>query len=252
MKYWLIVGIKDRKFCPYILQKIRSFETPPDAEVSTLVVETGEAVGCWDRESGDTILQCNEAGVVPFLNMALTWLKEHAGPEDWFVRIDADDYYGPEYLLEVQRSKLLGRVCSGLPACYVWTEEDKLYFCQGLNSANAGVPGGTLAGNIERAEFFRSRNAWGEDGNWCQDMSEIGYQVGTRAPTHYAMRRWPGHAHTFPIRGEELPHVWLCDAQYLGDWEESKVLRGETQGTFVEPSPELALAHYRRALEALT
>lgn len=248
MKYWLIVGIKDRKFEASIAEMIRSFEVPPEAAVGVLVVETGEAVGCWKPDESAVVRVQNIRGVVAFLNTALLWLKENAGPDDWFVRIDSDDYYGPKYLLEVDASRRAGAVCSGIASCFVRTEDDHLYFCKGLNPARAGVPGGTLAGNIEVAEFFRSEQAWGEDSNWCQDMDEIGWTVMGRHHAHYAMCRWSGHIHTFPVRGHELPHVWLCNAQDMGSWDESVVLEGKTEGTPVEPSPELALAHFHRTL----
>src|SRR5690606_20015451 len=119
----------------------------------------------------------NIRGVVAFLNTALLWLKENAGPDDWFVRIDSDDYYGPKYLLEVDASRRAGAVCSGLASCFVRTEDDHLYFCTGLIHARAGVPGGRIEVNIEVAEFLRSVQVWSEDACMSQDMDMIGWTV---------------------------------------------------------------------------
>src|SRR5690606_22264264 len=114
MKYWLIVGIKDRKFEAGIAETIRSFDLPPSAEVGILVIETGEAVGCWKPDANTVVRVQNIRGVVAFLNTALLWLKENAKPDEWFVRIDTDDYYGTKYLLEVDASRRAGAVCSGI------------------------------------------------------------------------------------------------------------------------------------------
>lgn len=245
MKYWLIVGLKDSKFAQPIAAYIQRMVGGLEFEI--VVVETGEGIGAWGKiANSGAILRCEEPGVVPFLNKALKYIRTHGDPADWVVRLDADDYYGQYYLSNIDNVRRRGADATGLPDVFVRTEEDRLFFCEGKNAARAGVVGGTIAGRLGCFLNFRSDEAWGEDQNWCQDMHAAHVKIHPREPNSYAMWRHEGHAHTWPVRGEEIVHIWPCDAYDLGDWMALKVDWGQIDGALVKPDPRMCIAAVQR------
>ena len=243
MKYWLIIGIKDPQFNSTIASHVDAMSL--SFNTKNVIVETGEGVGSWTDDG--QILQCHKKGVVPFLNMALEYIRGVASDDDWIVRIDADDYYGPSYLADIDEVRRSGFVATAMSSNYVKTETGHMYFCQGRATASRGAPGGTIAGRVADFMDFWSEGACGEDVNWCQDMTRAGLRVEDRGPRGYSLCHHAGYKHTWTVRGEEIPHVWFCDAYDLGSWEAHKAdLHTPETSTFVPPSPRLALAHLKR------
>ena len=190
-------------------------------ETRVLVVETGAAEGLW-RGPG-VVLRERRRGVVPFLQTALNHVREHAQPDDWVVRVDADDFYGPRYLEGVESVRLRGGEGTGIPSVYLRTEDNQLYFCQSKRSFR-GACGGTLAARVGSLVDFRdSGNAWGEDSLWVEDMLAAGRRMLPRDSRDYAFTRHDEGEHTYPLLGHEIPHCWNCDAYLLGGFTESKV-----------------------------
>lgn len=220
------------------------------SDVSLVVVETGSAVGTWT--DGGTVLREDEPGVVPFLRRALGHVREVAKPGDWIVRVDADDYYGINYLSQIRYLKNKGVAATGVPSVYVRTEEGKLYYCESKRSGRSAV-GGTLAGRASTFLDFESTGSpWGEDTVWCQEMYLAGNAITPRTSSGYTMCRLKDHSHTYPVSGEQLPHFWNCDAYYLGNWSEEIVSEAPPLGgTKIAPDLRKALEGSNRLRQVL-
>lgn len=243
MKYWLVIGIKDSRFNSTIASHVDAMSLSFNTQ--NVIVETGEGIGSWTDDG--QILLCHKKGVVPFLNMALQYIRGVAREDDWIVRIDADDYYGPSYLADIDDIRRAGFTATGMASNYVKTEDGRMYLCRGRNGPGSGVPGGTIAGRVKGFLDFHSDRPCGEDTNWCRDMSSAGVHLQGRGPRGYSMCRHAGYKHTWTVRGEEIPHVWLCDAYDLGSWDADKAdLNIPENAMFVPPSPRLAVAHLKR------
>lgn len=225
MKYWLVAGLWRPRFLGWLEDNISRISG--GHHTHAVVVETGAAEGCWSRAG--TVLQEPRRGVVPFLSRALEHIRSVADPDDWFVRVDADDYYGPKYLDVVDSVRRQGAEGTGIPSVYLRTEDDSLYFCKSKRDflgPGGGACGGTLAGRVGSLVEFRETGApWGEDSLWVQDMLVTGCRMVPRHSVDYSMVRWEEGDHTYPIRGHELPHCWNCDAYLLGQFSTSKVAR---------------------------
>jgi len=217
MKYWLVIGIKDKVFEKQLHKNLDRLNKS-NLNVQVLVVETGEAMGLFD----DAITQ-DKVGVVPFLQSAFDHLKKESAPGDWFVRIDVDDYYGPEYLPEIDSVRKMGADGTGIPSVYVRAESGSLYYCESKRVFR-GACGGTLAGRIDKSIYFKeTEQPWGEDSVWVSEMIDEGYKILPRSSKDYAFVRWSGHQHTYPVPGDALPHVWNCSGYHQGEWSEDKL-----------------------------
>lgn len=240
MTPFLLIGLHNKRFVSDVSGHVALMR----GNFQTVVVESGDALGAWPL--GGHVLRAVAPGVVPFLNQGLEYLRAVASPGDWFVRIDCDDYYGPDYLTHVIASRENDAVASGISNVYVRTEDDRLLLARGKNPSCAGAPGGTLAGDIFRAVPFRSTSAWGEDQIWCEDMRSLGRHVVDRPGAGYALQRHAGHSHTWPVTGEQLVHVWPCYAYDMGRWDPQVVNRGDSVGSYIPPDLVLAVAAMRR------
>ena len=217
MKYWVLTGLKNDKFLNHIKSCIESFQ---DIDFELVVVTHKDSNIKFDNAK---VLKCEEFGIAPFFNTGLEYIKENCGPDDWFVRLDSDDYYGPNYLNNIESVRLLGAKATGIKDVYIGTEDMGLIFCQGMNDCSFGVPGGTLAGLVSESKYFRSVKPWDDDLNWCNDMSSAGINIVERDYRDFCLMRYPDNNHTFPITGKEFPHVWLCEAFNQGKWNINKI-----------------------------
>lgn len=239
MKYWLITGLRQERHIYWLRENLARLRSSP-VQTELVFVETGEVTGLWKEGH---VLQEPKVGVVPFLMRAMTYVQKHAGPEDWFVRVDGDDYYGPSYLAGVESVRRAGAEATGMPSVYVGTEDLELYFCKSKRPFR-GACGGTLAGSIAESVDFRDTGyPWGEDSQWVSDMLDLGRRVVPRGPKDYAIMRWQDGGHTYPVDGHALPHFWNCHAYHLGGFSGEKVGRDFVGGE--EPIPLDAVAAIR-------
>jgi len=231
MKYWLIIGVKDPRFYDNINQNIKRISNSFNTEC--VIVETGEGIGLFDH----AITQ-EKPGVVAFLNTALSHVKDK--PDDWFVRIDADDYYGPNYLKLIDDARLSGADATGIASVYTKTESGDIYYCESKRQFN-GAFGGTIAGRIGSAiEFEETGYPWGEDTKWISSMITQGRTVLPRKSQDYAFVRWEGHNHTYPVSGEAMPHFLNCNAYYQGKWDPYKLKSSFNKESPVKKNSKLA------------
>jgi hypothetical protein len=240
MRYWLVSGIRDPQFTEALRGTLRKLAAP---NVSSIIVETGPAVGYFEGAAVE-----NSPGVVPFLVKAFDTLAKLAGPDDWFVRIDADDYYGPGYLQGIDAARLSGADATGIASPYVRAEDGQMYYCSSRRKPGSGAYGGTLAGSLRGMPPFRSTPyPWGEDTQWVEDTVRAGRVFAPRSTEHYAWCRWEGATHTFPVPGHAIPHMALWDSYELGVFSETKAAQVPEQlGQPIPFNPQQA----RRAFEA--
>lgn len=239
MNYWLITGIKDKRFKNNLEKNINRIKLS-GLNVNTVIVETGEGVGLFSNA-----LRQDKNGVVPFLETAFNYIRKKCGPDDWFVRIDCDDYYGPDYLKEIDKVRESGAVATGAPSIYVKTEKNTLYYCESKNKFN-GACGGTLAGNIlESVPFRDTKSPWGEDSQWVQDMILYGKNIVPRNSKDYAIVRWNNHKHTYPVAGDILPHFWNCNSYFLNEWSPNKLKEKPDKSLFIEMDKNKAIQGFK-------
>jgi hypothetical protein len=202
---------------------LANFRRQRGVEAQLLVVENGDAVGSMSSEDATVI--CSGVHQADAMNAGLKWLRANGGGA--WARFDDDDYYGPDYLAEVERSlgpgvtgvnKII--VVSGMPWRFVMLD-DGLHKFQGAGE----FTGGTHACNVANVPLFPRRD--GEDLEWCKLMRERGARLVQREPWGYCYDRttraaqrciWGGSVVTRRAFGASLfygPHA-LSAVDYPG------------------------------------
>lgn len=216
MRYWLVAGLHTEKLASNLAESLgRLCSCGLSAE--PLIVERGTGRGCFPGA-----LSVGAPGVVPFLTAAWERLKKVAEPGDWFVRVDADDWYGETYLPRVDTARKEGHEATSITSPYLVTEQGQLFWCKSQRTSPGGF-GGTLAGAIDDCPPFReSGKAWGEDGIWAEDVVRKGLSLVDRSSQGYAWRRLPEHEHTFPLTGNHVLNLYPWKAYDLGTFSKEK------------------------------
>lgn len=217
MRYWLLAGLHSKRFAEQLRQSLQRLEAG-EYRTTAVVVESAEGVGHFSGA-----LEEKRPGVVPFLATGMQHIRERAKPGDWFVRVDADDWYGREYLGNVDSVRRQGAVATGIQSPYVVTEKGKLYWGFDKSSGVTGF-GGTLAGSVfDCPDFVAGQDLWGEDDSWVKTFLKSGSRYALRDSRGYAWARWDGHKHTFPFPGHCLLHMYNWDVRSLGDFSLEKI-----------------------------
>lgn len=156
------------------------FRRQRGVEARLLVVENGPAVGSVAPSPGVGVID-SDVHQAEAMNAGLAWLRSNGGGP--WARFDDDDYYGPDYLLAVEKSLAGdGVIVSGMPWRYVMLD-DGLHQFQG----NGDFTGGSLAANTtDVASFNRVAD---DDLTWCLSMRAQGACFIERAPEGYCYDR---------------------------------------------------------------
>jgi glycosyltransferase involved in cell wall biosynthesis len=164
-----------------------------------VVVENGPGIGaCRSIGFSPDVLLTSEQHQSHARNAALKWLREHR-PEAYWVAMDDDDYYSPEYSAEhaglAKRGRLVGK-----STAWVLFEDWFLALFRPWNSSGSGTAcnGATIGAFIADSPDFLVREV-GEDGAFCGLFRQRGGKVWLSSPHHTAYcRRGDGRGeHTF-------------------------------------------------------
>ena len=136
------------------------------------------------------------------MNAGLAYARQHGKPGDWFCKWDDDDYYGPKFLVDVQKGKELGAGVVGKFAVWIRISNDRLWFLDAPQDrwfADQEPHGPTLAGPLDCADFPH-RDHWGEDTAWVRLMREAGHRVWLGPARSFCWKRYgKEHSHAFPF-----------------------------------------------------
>jgi hypothetical protein len=201
-----IIGYNNPKFKENIINNLKRLKAE-----SFIIVQNG---AIWEKQNNEIILN-SKLGVCNFLNTGLNYLKSNY-PNDWFARLDSDDYYGESYNDEIYYAMNNNFDFSGITNMFVKTENEQLYLCK----ENAPF-GGTLSGSISKACFFNSEKEYGEDSIWFKEMSK-NQKFYDRSPKSYSLVRYNNHKHTFPMSANSIAQTSL-KAYLIGPWDEDVV-----------------------------
>lgn len=150
---------------------IENFRRQRGVEARLLVVENGPAVGSCPRIEGAWFVR-SDPHQADAMNTGLEWLQTH-GDGPW-ARFDDDDYYGPDYLAEVEQG-LREHCVVGQTWGFVLFD-DGLYRFGGIQRGPAQkLAGGTLAARSSYVAPFERR--MDDDLQWCRDMLASGVQL---------------------------------------------------------------------------
>lgn len=159
----------------------------------------------------------SKPGVSNYINTGIKYIKQTFGNNnDWIVKADADDYYGPFYLYklynEINKHKpdYLGR-----KSIYVKSTDNKLWL---LNHTLFHGP--TLAAKISSCLYFPEVTTYGEDALWCELMDQNNKKSLTIEDPHgFCYQRWNPSDHTWPCTDTEIRTAWQVPIIDLGDFD---------------------------------
>jgi len=214
---WMTSGLHERRWLDNV---VTNYARQTHTDKRLIIVSNGKDLGCAADcigLPGVVVLQ-SESGPAQPLNAALAWLREHANPNDWFCKCDADDYYGSGYLDSIRPAIEAGADYAGRSSLYIRTTEGRLWFVEGKPDAHV-VHGPTIAARIATALDFPIANGWGEDTDWCLAMRRAGKSCVTLPPEHFCYQRHAGHAHTWPVSDLELRGAWDVEFIDLGPFD---------------------------------
>lgn len=215
MTYWLVSGLHDNKFKTNLQRSVRNIRKGYDVKV--VVVQQND---CQCDIKGAIILK-SKPGYQEYLTAAFSFVKENAADDDWFVKVDSDDYYGPRYLDQIDLVKRSGHKCTGIPNFYMRAEDNNLYYMESHDQYIAF--GGSLAGEISVMADFAVKENINDDVDWCLDMHRAGHGIVPRKPNGWALMRYENHKHVLGVPAKKI----ICTAPYntydQGEWSAKKV-----------------------------
>ena len=240
MKTWMVTGLHDRR---WLENTLANFARQTRSDKRLIIVENGKGLGCAADcigLPGVTVLH-SEPGAAQPLNTALGWLREHASPDDWFAKCDADDAYFSGYLDSIQEAVDAGADYCGRCDLFIRTQSGHLWYQeQGLRGFCNGVANGpTLCARIGTAMEFEIVERWGEDLLWQHAMQQAGRRFYALPPEGMAYQRWPDNAHTWPCTDDELIEGCTVPTYDLGLYNTDIVdgIVPRPKGTLLEPVP---------------
>lgn len=215
MTYWIVSGLHDNKFKANLQRSVKNISKNYDVKV--VVVEQNN---CLCDIKGAITLK-SKPGYQEYLDVAFSFVKENAASNDWFVKVDSDDYYGPRYLDQIDIVKKSGQKCTGIPNFYMNSEDNTLYYMESYDQHIAF--GGSLAGEIGVMANFKVKESISDDVDWCLDMHKAGHGIVPRKPNGWALMRYENHKHVLNMPAKKI----ICTAPYhvyeQGQWSAKKV-----------------------------
>lgn len=163
------------------------------------------ANGCRFSATGDgLVIELERRSLGDALDVGLDAIRKMASPEDWFAKIDDDDFYSDSYAERITAIAEQGADWSGFPRVRAKLRTGALV--EFGDSGSKLCAGGTLAARVDCAVSFRHMpKGYGEDAEWCRDMDATGLRFMPRGPAGYIWRRH--ERNTFPFSDEQI--LWL-------------------------------------------
>lgn len=214
---WMVTGLHQPG---WLANAVANYARQTHAGKRLIIVENGKGLGaaadCVGLP-GVVVLQ-SESGPAQPLNAALSWLREHASPDDWFCKADSDDAYFPAYLDSILEAVEAGADYAGRSSLYIRTTDNRLWYVEGKQDAYV-FHGPTIAARIGSALDFPEVKDWAEDAEWCLAMHRAGESCVALPPEHVCYQRHAGHAHTWPVSDLELRGAWDVEFFDLGPFD---------------------------------
>lgn len=182
----------------------RNFDCQLYGNKRLCIVENGRAIGAYAASGADKILQSDPHQSAAKNTGIASLRKSH--PDAYYVAMDDDDYYGPEYLLEHVEHAQRGRV-NGKLSAWVKFDDGLVYF------GNNWIPGtevetligATIGCYLSDAQEFPDVPA-AEENAFCKRAREAGCEVVTLGPRNFCSSREGGApSHTWRA---EPRNVW--------------------------------------------
>ena len=180
--------------CPFsrpsfLKNVIRNFRRQTYQEKKLIVVENGDAVGaCTAVGFEPDVLLRSEPHQSHAKNAALRWIRQNGG--GWFSTFDDDDYYGPNYLQEVEDSRVFGDIVVKHDHFVLGIDNRLRLFEQGCrNQEHREGHGATISARADECPDFLDTGVIGEDHRWISEYRDSGAKLWVSSPHHYAVVR---------------------------------------------------------------
>lgn len=225
---WVVVPLSRRGNVPLVRHNFLRQELPGKR---LIVVENGDAVGaCAAHGFCPDLLVTSERSAASARNTALETLRR-LHPDAYFVNMDDDDWYGPDYLWEhaalARRGQLVGKSTHfvlfegrGLVLFRPWVADSDALV----------VNGGTLGAFVSEAPEY-PRLSVGEDTGFCIAFRERGGSVWGSSIYHTAyVRRRDMVSHSYR---ETDPGFWRNMGHYAACFREQELEEVASGAAFV-------------------
>lgn len=211
---WMISGLHDIRWLNNIIANYNR-QTYPYRKL--IIVENGKGIGATKNVQlpKGTVVLTSDTGPAQPMNAGLEYLKKNKKYNDWFCKCDSDDYYGPQYLLQIKNNIKPGIDYLGRKSLYIKTTDDQLWYAESQDSDYI-FHGPTLAARVGKSLLFPLVQGWGEDGEWCKQMYAKGRKCITLPAEGFCYQRWNNVTHTWPCTDLELRTLWQVEFIDLG------------------------------------
>ena len=181
-----------------------------------IIVENGNGINVTKDQQLPigTIVLTSKRGPTQAINVGISFLKAKNKLKDWFCKCDADDYYGPEYIAQINKASKSGADYIGRDSLYIKTMDGRLWYAEGKSEYIFHGP--TLAAKIGGVLDFPLVTDWGEDYEWCKAMHNSGKKALAIKPEGFCYQRWGDYKHTWPCTDFEIRTSWLVDFFDIG------------------------------------
>jgi cellulose synthase/poly-beta-1,6-N-acetylglucosamine synthase-like glycosyltransferase len=196
MMFYVVVPLSR----PQNIQNVlNNFNNQIYSDKKLVIVENGNAIGTCNKLNikPDILLKSDKHQSIA-KNTALNYLKQIAF-NDYWVNMDDDDWYGPDYLNEIYENISHGDV---IGKHYHYVEFDSGFYLFNENNHNkltTKLHGATLCSNIFKAVEFPIV-IQGEDHIWCEIMKNKGYLLYATSSKNYIYNR----------KNIETNHAWVA------------------------------------------
>jgi len=190
---------------PHMLDRVlENFHRQRFVERYLVLVENGAAAGA-----------CATKGVVPDILLSCArdvGLARQTGVEavrergSYVVFMDDDDYYGPDYVIEVVKHARRGQV-TAKSNHFVQSLSNgmRLFEWKKEHAFVTRAHGATLSFWADEAEDFPTGKRWGEDLDWLERMRAAGKTVYSTSCYNYLyIRRGVGHGHSWQVNDKTI------------------------------------------------
>jgi hypothetical protein len=191
----------------FLYNVVNNFKHQTLHKKKLIIVENGDAIGCCKKNNFEPdILLTSEKHQSLAKNEALNWIKNHGG--GLWATFDDDDYYGPEYLSELDQNSKKACVFGKGSVFVKTTDEDILLLDTGEeNKISKFTYAGTIAAYSEVSPFFKIMD-YSED---TQFLYDIKHSVYSSSRFNYVYQRWVDNKHTYPGNDDELLSILAFD-----------------------------------------
>lgn len=188
--HWVLVPLSRPGNLGRVLANVRR----QSQRVKLCIVENGAAQGTCARHNFTPDLLCtSEPSAAIARNVGMDAIRAAGG--GWFSLFDDDDYYGPNYIAEVQEYTRFADVV-GKQRHFVRLEGGLHLFQSGAEMSKVDqLHGACISSQSEDCVYFPDVVP-GDDAAWCKIMASSGANMWTTSKWNYVYRRLDG------------PHVW--------------------------------------------